>query len=387
MNSALTNRELLARLVAIDTTTIHSPRPLLDLICDYLDHPGIRVDRFDCGDGYENVWFETGPACREGEGVTLCGHVDTVPADEPDWTFDPRELVERDGRLHARGACDMKGFDAIAINLLREAAESGHDRPLGLLLTHSEEIGTIGAGHFVQQWPGDRPLPRRVVVGEPTSLRPICGHKGHLTVRIVVGGAPCHTGFPHEGVNAISSSHPLLESIETLRRELADERGPESHLYPEVPFPVLNVVRIDGGHALNVMPETCAIVLGARLFASASTADFLPRLETAIRASGLEITPEPAPGRCTVEIMNDTPPFGIDLDDPFLKTVLEVSGSDRAEAVGYGTDAGRLEALGCRSVVFGPGDIAQAHRADEWIPVDEFERAPELLRTIIDRAS
>ena len=382
----LSDSQLLARLVGFDTTTRLSPKPLMDFVCDYLDHPEIRITRFDCGNGYENLWCETGPQSVSGEGVTLCGHVDTVPAHEPDWDSDPRELVEHDDRLHARGACDMKGFDAIAINLMRDAAEDTLDRPLGLLLTHSEEIGTIGAGQFVEQWPKDRPLPHQVIVGEPTSLRPVRVHKGHLTVRFVVGGRPCHTGFPHEGVNAIAAAQPLIENIEALRVALRDERTEESALFPDVPYPVLNVVRINGGNAVNIMPEFCTIDIGIRLLTRDQASGFLPRLKQTVTDSGLQIGDTPVPGTCTLTVLNHTPPFGTPGDDPFLATVMAESGVFRSEGVGYGTDAGRLEALGCRSVVFGPGDIAQAHRANEWMPVDEFERAPGILRSIIANA-
>jgi acetylornithine deacetylase len=386
MKTSLSNQDVLAKLVKFDTTTCLPTTELFDWVCEYLVHPGIRCERFDCGNGYENVWFETGPKCVDGEGVTLCGHVDTVPAEEPDWDTDPRELVEHDGRLHARGACDMKGFDAIAINLMREAVDSTPARPLCLLLTHSEEIGTIGAGQFIEQWPVGRAMPRQVIVGEPTSLKPVRGHKGHLTVRIVVGGSPCHTGFPDEGVNAIVSAQPLLERLERLRIELRDEVNEESALFPDVPYPVLNVVRINGGNAVNIMPEFCTIDVGIRLLSSSQAADFIPRLQRSVAESGLRITDVPAPGCCTFTVLNHTPPFGTPENDPFLATVIRASNSDGSHGVGYGTDAGRLEALGCRSVVFGPGDIAQAHRANEWMPVDEFERAPELLRTIISDA-
>ena len=281
----------------------------------------------------------------------------------------------------------MKGFDAIAINLLREAAEIGLEHPLGLLLTHSEEVGTVGAGQFIEQWPKGRPFPEQVVIGEPTSLRPICGHKGHLAIRIVVGGQPCHTGFPHEGVNAITAAIPLLERLDGFRAELAEERTPESALFPEVPFSVLTIVRINGGNAINIMPEFCTIDVGVRLLSGQRSREFLPRFRNVVESSGLRIDAEAKPGTCTLEVLNDTPPFGTDADDPFLHLVMEVAEVDETTGVGFGTDAGRLEALGCRSVVFGPGNIAQAHRANEWMPIDEFERAPDLLRKLIANAA
>ena len=217
-------------------------------------------------------------------------------------------------------------------------------------------------------------------------MRPVRAHKGHLTLRIVVGGKPCHTGFPHHGVNAIAAAQPLLERIEALRLELRDERTEESRLFPDVPFAVLNVVRIDGGNAVNIMPEFCTIDIGIRLLTRDQASGFLPRLKAVVVESGLKISDAAVPETCTLTVLNHTPPFGTPAEDPFLATVIAVSGAERSEGVGYGTDAGRLEALGCRSVVFGPGDIAQAHRANEWMPLDEFERAPDMLRSIISKA-
>ena len=386
MSTSCSDRELLSRLVAIDSTTCNPTTELFDFVTEYLRRPGIRCERFDCGNGYENVWFETGPTCRDGEGLTLCGHVDTVPADEPDWTDDPRRLIEREGRLYGRGACDMKGFDAIAINLLRTAASDGVDRPLCLLLTHSEEIGTIGAGQFAEHWPRDRAMPRNVVVGEPTSLRPICGHKGHLTLRLTLTGRPCHTGYPEDGDNAIGAALPLLQRLESFRQALQRERTEQSAFFDEVPYTVLNVVRINGGNAVNIMPERCTIDLGVRLLPGESTRTFMKRFEEVVTGPGLRPGPRAEPGTCTIERLNNTPPFWTPPDDPFLRRVLRISGFEQARAVGYGTDAGRLEVLGCRSVIFGPGDIARAHQSDEWMPVDEFERAPGLLRDLVDSA-
>ena len=384
MKSSLSDRNLLAELVSFDTTSHRSPVDLFDFCCDYMDSPSIRATRMDCGDGYENVLFETGPESCEGEGWMLCGHVDTVPALEPDWDTHPHELVEREGRLHARGACDMKGFDAIALNFLRNRAVNGFDRPLAVLLTHSEEVGTIGAGHFARDWPRHRMLPQQVIVGEPTSLQPVRGHKGHLSLRFTLSGRPCHTGFPSEGVNAIELAMPLLECLRRLRHELIDERTAESDLFPIVPHPVLNIVKVTGGSAVNVMPASCIVDVGVRLLPGQESDSFLPRLHERMNSAGIAMADSMLEGHCHLEVVNETPSFSTAADDPFLGRVCLVSGHEEAIGVNYGTDAGRLAPLGCRSVVFGPGDIAQAHRANEWIPVEEFERMPALLGALID---
>ena len=265
--TSLSDLDLMARLVSFDTTsaTRRPTRPLGDLVCDYLDHPGIRVSRFDCGDDQENLCFETGPeSCGDGAGLLLCGHVDVVPATEPEWTGDPFIVRIEGDRAIGRGVCDMKGFDAVAINLMRERAlAGGGSTPLGLLLTCNEEIGTVGAGRFVEQW-GDRPLPERTIVGEPTSERVVRGHKGHLSISIQVGGRGCHTGFPDRGVNAIERTIPVLEAIRGLRAEMVEERTGTSDLFPDTPHPVLTVAAIDAGSAINVMPDRSTLRVGAR---------------------------------------------------------------------------------------------------------------------------
>ncbi len=394
--SVLSDLDLLARLVSFDTTsaTKRPTRPLGDFVCDYLDHSKIRVERFDCGGEQENLWFETGPPSKgDGEGLLLCGHVDVVPATEPEWTADPFILRVEGDRAIGRGACDMKGFDAIAINLLREAANAGSlEAPLGLLLTCNEEIGTVGAGQFAAQWAG-RPLPRRTIVGEPTSLQPVRGHKGHLGIAIVVGGLGGHTGFPNRGVNAIERAMPVLEGLRDLRQSMVEERLDASDLFPETPFPVLTVAGIEGGSAINVMPESCVIRVGVRLLPGQSAEEFLPRLRSAIEGRGIGVdmrsgdleSPLPMAARdeCLVIDLNNTPSYAIDSDADFLAEVADLVGDHRSHGANFGTDAGRLVGLGCESVVFGPGNIGVAHKPDEWMPLDEFARTPELLRRLI----
>jgi acetylornithine deacetylase len=280
----------------------------------------------------------------------------------------------------------MKGFDAIAINTLRRRALAGVDFPLGLLLTHSEETGTIGAGQFVRQWPEDRAIPIKVLVGEPTSFDAVRAHKGHLTIDLTVCGAPCHTGFPHRGDNAITGAMPLLDALEKFRALLVEERTEASQLFEEVPFPVFTISRISGGTAINVMPDRCILKIGIRLLPGQSIDQMVERLRGVVVETGLRISDEGVPGDCIFEVINATPAFGLPVEDPFLGSVLAHARSESPIGVNYGTDAGRLQALGCRSVVFGPGDITQAHRANEWISCEEFDRAAGVVDSIVQEA-
>ncbi|MCP4835057.1 MAG: M20 family metallopeptidase [Phycisphaera sp.] len=397
--TSLTDLELLARLVAFDTTsaTRRPTRPLGDFVCEYLEHPGIRIERFDCGDGQENLWFETGPGpTGDGAGLLLCGHVDVVPATEPEWTGDPFSLRIEGDRAIGRGVCDMKGFDAIAINVLRTAAGAGGlERPLAVLLTCNEEIGTVGAGRFAEQWRG-RPIPHRTIVGEPTSERAVQGHKGHLSLSIEVGGRGCHTGFPDRGVNAVERAIPVLQALRDLREAMTGERTASSELFAETPFPVLTMATIDAGSAINVMPDRCALRVGARLLPGQSATDFLPRLAAAIESAGISVEireglehPVPAgeiplaEDACLITATNDTPSYAIDPSSPFLAEVRAIADDVDGRGVNFGTDAGRLVPLGCRSVIWGPGDISVAHRPDEWISIEEMTRYRDRLTRLV----
>jgi acetylornithine deacetylase len=397
--TSLTDLDLLARLVAFDTTsaTRNPTRPLGDFVFEYLEHPGIRVERFDCGDGQENLWFETGPeGTGDGAGLLLCGHVDVVPATEPEWTGDPFTLRVEGDRAIGRGACDMKAFDAIAINVLRAAAEAGGlEAPLAVLLTCNEEIGTVGAGRFAEQW-GERPIPHRTIVGEPTSERAVQGHKGHLSLSIEVGGRGCHTGFPDQGVNAVERAIPVLQALRDLREEMVGERTPSSVLFAETPFPVLTMATIDAGSAINVMPDRCTLRVGARLLPGQTAAGFLPRLAARIEAAGVAVEmregfehPVPAgemplsEDACLITATNDTPSYAIDPSSDFLAEVRAITNGVDGRGVNYGTDAGRLVPLGCRSVIWGPGDISVAHRPDEWISIEEMTRYRDRLAQLI----
>lgn len=385
---SLTDKELLARLVAFDTTsaTVQPTKPLGDFVCEYLDLPGVRTERFDCGNDQENILFSAGPECSKGEGLLLSGHVDCVPATEPEWTSDPFTLVEHEDRFVGRGSCDMKGFDAIAINTLRmHAIAADLTEPLAVVLSCNEEIGTIGAGQFVEQW-GDRPLPRRTIVGEPTSLKPIRGHKGHMSFTIAIGGRGGHTGFPKHGSNALEHSIPVLQGLKAFREQLVEERAEWSELFPEVPQAVLTVAMIEGGSAINVIPETCIIRIGIRPLPGQSAEKFATRLLKHIPESqrvDASKVKAPGDGEVLLALTNCTPSYGLASDNPFLAEVKAVVGETPDCGANYGTDAGRLEALGCHSVVLGPGDISVAHKPNEWMPRSDFEHMPKILEQLV----
>lgn len=375
-------RELLTRLVAFPSISGRAPTAIFDFIADFLGDSGATVHRFRApGSPRENILASRGPDSTDGSGLLLSGHLDVVPADEPGWLSPPFELTERGGRLYARGSADMKGWVALACHEFARIRDDDLRHPLKLLLSSDEEVGSLGVQDFVRQVAAGETglLPRSVLVGEPTAGQIVRMHKGHLKGRITVAGKPAHSGFPHLGVNAIEHAGAILAALTTLTAQLRDERAETSTFFPDCPYPVLNLATIQGGSAVNVVPERCVIDFGLRLLPGQPTAPFIDRIRTAI-----DRLPEPVRRATTLEIVNDNVPMLCRPDAPILKIVRGISDAPEPVGASYASDAGWLSTLGLDCILFGPGDIRDAHRANESIDIAEWTAGGKTLARIID---
>jgi acetylornithine deacetylase len=386
--SRLSDTDLLARLVAFDSTSRNSNLPLADFLCDYLDRPAVRLRRNLSAEGDKvNLIFEVGPAAAGGTarpGLVLSGHMDVVPAEEAGWESDPFTLTDKGDRYVGRGACDMKGFLAIAANLALEASERSAGgtgqgpwagrrlaHPLALVLTYDEEVGTLGARRLAESCPEARALPASVVIGEPTELRVARAHKGHLRLRITLHGRSAHSGLPHLGVNAIEPAGAVVAALAELRRELEAEAVPHRELFPDVPFVPLTVGTIHGGAAVNVVPDRCTLEVGLRPLPGGDSRQLAERVARVARQAAAPLVPE-------IEVLGDSPPMLAADDAPVLRSLRALVGGE-AIAVSFATDAGWLQRLGMQCVLFGPGSISAAHRPNEFVPKTDLAAARAVL--------
>jgi len=369
----------LAALVAFDTTSHASNLPLADFLADYLERPGVRVERNTAADGSKtNLVISAGPEHEDRRGLVLCGHTDVVPALESDWQSDPFCLTAVDDRLVGRGAADMKGFLALAANRLAAVNPSILRRPLVLLFTYDEEVGTLGARRFMETWPSPERLPREVVIGEPTELRVVRAHKGMLRLRLRFTGWAAHSGFPHLGHNAIEPAARAIVALSALRRRMEMERPPQGEQFPEVPFAALNVGTIAGGSAANIVPDRCEVDLGIRLLPG-MTADWMAGRVRAAVADALGDEP------FAVEHVSLSPPMSTRADAPIHRELCEAVDQHEDESVMFATDAGWLQDAGFDCVLFGPASIKVAHRANEFMPIGELHRAGTVLEALVHR--
>jgi acetylornithine deacetylase len=372
----LTDEALLARLVAFDSTSHRSNLALADFIAGYVDRPGVRIARNPSADGTKvNLVVTAGPDDRSRRGLMLSGHMDVVPAGEAGWHTDPFTLSRVGDTFVARGACDMKGFLALALNRFATLNPGELRLPLALVLTYDEEVGTLGARRLAETWPDPDLLPRSAVVGEPTSLAVARMHKGHLRIRVTLTGTPAHSAYPHLGRNAIEPAGLVLQALARLNRELAAERPPHGELFGEVPFPNLNIGTIAGGVAVNVVPDRCVLELGVRLLPGMQTGAMIERVQAAV----LGAAPD-----ANVEEVGISPPLRLDDRAAIHQELCRRTGQAGTRAVAFATDAGWLARLGVECVVWGPGSIEVAHKPDEWLPLAEFVRAGQLLDGLLE---
>ena len=375
----LSDSALLERLLAFDTTSRLSNLPLVDFISDYSDGRGLSVHRLASADGTKaNLVLRTGPALEDGSGLTLSGHMDVVPADEAGWGSDPFRLTRVGDTWVGRGAADMKGFLALAINRLLALDRRHLRRPLALLLTYDEEIGTLGARRFAETADPSVALPRDVVIGEPTSLRVVRLHKGMLRLQLDFHGRAAHSGYPHLGRNAIEPAARAIVALADLRGTMERERPPHGEYFPEVPYAAVNVGVVSGGSAANVIPDRCTVHLGIRLLPGMAADDMTARVRETV-ASAL-----PAE-QFELAALGESPAMILEEDAPLHHELCALAGQRGTESVAFATDAGWLQRAGYRCVIFGPGSIEVAHRPNEFVPIAELERGGTLLDDLIRR--
>jgi len=363
-------KEILADLVKIDSVSSRSNLEIVEYLERRCEAMGLITRRFPYLDehGIEKINLIALTADVSEVELALVGHTDTVPYD-PNWS-EATNLTERNGKLYGRGACDTKGFIAAALTALETARPS---KPLALIFTADEEIGLRGAKQLAQQ----KPLRVRYsIVGEPTSLQPIRAGKGYSLAEVIVKGREAHSAYPALGASAVFRAARLINRLEAIAEQLKNDRHP---LF-DPPCTTLNIGLIHGGSAKNVLAGECRFTLEWRPIPTQPSERVLNLFTAAIAE---ETQADPA-FECEVDANRQDTGFETPADSPLIRLLEEATGKT-AGTVAFGTEAAQMMALGSESVVIGPGDIREAHRTGEFVPVDELERCVEVLRQSIQQ--
>ena len=381
--TTLNSINMLTRLVAFPTVSRDSNLPLIDWVEEYLEPFGARCRRTLNDEGTKaNLFAAIGPNAPGG--VVLSGHSDVVPVDGQDWHTDPFEVTERDGLLYGRGTSDMKGFAAVFLSRLASLNTALMDKPLYLALSYDEEIGCLGIDRMVDDALAHFARPDFAIIGEPTTMHLVRAHKSINVFRTVVTGKAAHSAQPHLGAGAILAAGRIIEHLDAIgrsRRAAAGESGCEP------PWSTVQVGKIQGGTAVNILPAHCEFLWEYRSLPDEDPDLIIQSMQTFIEREVLpdlrEFAPEASIETTTIARV---PPLMPDPEEKAERWVLGLRGVREGGSgqVSFATEAGSFQRAGISSVVCGPGSIDQAHQPNEFIDPAELERCEAMVDDVFD---
>lgn len=376
------SRVLLARLIGFATVSRDSNLALIGFIRDYLAGLGVESELFHNPEGTKaNLFATIGP--RDVGGIVLSGHTDVVPVDGQAWSVEPFALSERDGRLYGRGTADMKGFIASVLATVPALLAQPLRLPVHLAFSYDEEVGCLGVRSMLAALEQRPHKPRLCLIGEPTELKPVLGHKGKLAMRCQVQGAACHSAYAPYGVNAIEFAAKLIGKLGEIGEALALPEHHDARFDP--PFSTVQTGVIKGGRALNIVPAECEFDFEVRAlpgFAAQAVADqlqtyaeaeLLPRMRKVDAASAIRLQP-----------LSAYPGLATPADSEAAQWVALLSGSEAFATVAFGTEGGLFDQAGIPTVVCGPGSMEQGHKPDEFVSVEQLQGCDAMLSRLVD---
>ena len=379
-----TATELLARLVAFDTTSHKSNLGIVAFIEDYLLQHGVKSHRITSDDGLKaNIFATIGPGDKGG--VALSGHTDVVPVEGQAWDSDPFDVRAQGGKLYGRGTCDMKGFLACVLASVPDFKRRTLKTPIHIAFSYDEEVGCLGVRPMIAEFSKAIPRPRLTIVGEPTNMQVVDAHKGPVRWQVDIAGRAAHSSMAHLGVNAITYANRMISELARMESDLKitsrnDRFNP--------PFATLQVTTLQGGTANNIIPVFCRFGFEVRALPGVDIDGIERRLRYFAEKDCLpemgRVAPEAA---ITITRANTVPPFAADQNSEVVALALKLTRQNATHTVSYATEAGLFQDGGSPSIVCGPGDIAQAHTANEWIAETEMAKCMTFLSRLADWAS
>ncbi|KRA87377.1 acetylornithine deacetylase [Pseudomonas sp. Root68] len=375
--SELRSRAMLARLIGFATVSRDSNLELIEFVRDYLHELGVDCELiYNAERTKANLLATVGP--RVAGGIVLSGHSDVVPVDGQAWTVEPFSLSEANGKLYGRGTADMKGYLASVLAAVPMFLSSPLKRPVHLAFSYDEEVGCLGVRGLLEVLPQRIPAPALCLIGEPTELKPVLGHKGKLAMRCHVRGAACHSAYAPYGVNAIEQAARLIGRLGDIGATLARPTLHDKRFDPA--FSTVQVGVIQGGTALNIVPADCRFDFEIR-----ALPDFAPQVVVDELQDYAEQTLLPAMQAVDTdtairfEKISAYPGLATPVDSAAARLIAQLCGSDAFSTVAFGTEGGLFDQAGIPSVVCGPGSMDQGHKPDEFVSVVQMAACDRLM--------
>jgi acetylornithine deacetylase len=373
--------DLLAQLVRFDTTSRESNLALIDFVRTYLQDCGVACELvYNEHKSKANLLATIGPA--DVPGIVLSGHTDVVPVDGQRWSVAPFDLTEKDGKLYGRGTADMKGYIACVLASVPALMLAPLRMPVHIALSYDEEVGCLGVRSLIEKFHQQPVKPMLCVVGEPTELKPVLGHKGKLAMRCEVHGAACHSAYAPSGVNAIEYAARLISELGRIGEAVKTGQHLNSSFDP--PFSTVQTGVIYGGKALNIVPQNCTFDFEVR---SLPTQDPWLVANQLRRYAELTLLPamQAVSKECAINFseLSSYPGLSTSLERQEAEWVSQFCGSQDYGTVAFGTEGGLFDQAGIPTVVCGPGSMEQGHKPDEFISLEQLKACDLMLRRVL----
>ncbi len=374
------------RLISMDTTSRDSNLQLIDHVVELLNQVGVESTLVPNAAGTKANLLATFPAADGGVtgGIVLSAHTDVVPVDGQSWSSDPFTPEIRDGRLYGRGSADMKSFLAVVLTKLGDIAAQPLAEPIHLAFSYDEEVGCVGAVSLVEKITELGLEPHGCIVGEPTSMRIIRGHKSINTMTVHFRGVAAHSSLTPRGVNAIAYAARFVDFVERVAAEFR-EHGPFDDDFV-VPFTTTTANMINGGIAVNTIPADCTVQFEFRGLVSVDQAELTDRYRAEALRLGADMRQANPAAGVEFTVQSSSPGLDGPTDSAIFALATACGGVPSNDKVTYGTEAGLFANAGIPSVVCGPGDIAQAHSPDEFIDLDQIALCEDFIDDVIAHA-
>ncbi|MDX8535907.1 acetylornithine deacetylase [Mesorhizobium sp. VK25A] len=370
-------KQILEKLVAFPTISHESNLSMVDYMADFLRQLGARVFLQHNEDGRKANLFATLGPQKDG-GIVLSGHSDVVPVEGQDWSSDPFMMLEINGRLYGRGTCDMKGFLACCLAVARETAELNLERPLHFAFTYDEEVGCFGAQALVREMARRNIKPAAALIGEPTMMQVIEGHKGCYEYTTNFVGLDGHGSQPDRGINAIQYATRFITYLMELGNELKGRAMAGSRFDP--PWATIQVGRILGGAGRNIIAGHCSVEWEMRPVQPSDAAFVKESLDAFINQQLLPEMKAVCPNCCVETILiGEVEGLQIVPQSAARDLIYEITGANGADVVAFGTEAGLFQKAGISAIICGPGSIEQAHKPNEFVDIDQLKSCLKML--------
>ena len=381
-----TAEAILARLVSFPTISADSNLPLIDWVQEYLSAYGVTTQRFYDATGTKAALHGVIGPVENGGGAVLSGHTDVVPVEGQAWESDPFTLHADDDFLFGRGACDMKGFLACMLARVPAMVAAPLRAPIHLAFSYDEEVGCLGVADLAAAIAKTPVKPTLCIVGEPTLMKPITGHKGIVDLRCTVTGLEAHSSQTPYAVNAVEAAAELSVFVRNLARRMADQ-GPYNAQF-DPPFTTMQTSILGGGTAVNIVPNSCEIAFDLRPLPNVDVAALIEEIrQHAFRVIEPRMKDIDPRAGFHFRINAQVAAFDIAHDHPAVAVVQALSGSNDTAKVSFATEAGIFHHHGIPTVVCGPGSIDQAHKPNEFVTRSQLGLTEAFLDRLIERLS